>query len=146
MFFFFTSRRRHTRCALVTGVQTCALPIYLAQYTSGAAELESHLQDRGPAWAAAITGLTEAEIIAFAHLLGERKRHFLRLGYGFSRSRNGAVNMHAAASIACVTGAWQHEGGGAFHNSGAIFHWNKTLIEGLDEIGRAHVRTPVTNA
>src|SRR3546814_3295034 len=27
MFFFFASRRRHTRCALVTGVQTCALPI-----------------------------------------------------------------------------------------------------------------------
>src|SRR3546814_19653601 len=27
MFWFFTSRRRHTRCALVTGVQTCALPI-----------------------------------------------------------------------------------------------------------------------
>src|SRR3546814_9988783 len=26
---FFSSRRRHTRCALVTGVQTCALPIYL---------------------------------------------------------------------------------------------------------------------
>src|SRR3546814_3400646 len=28
-FFFFSSRRRHTRCALVTGVQTCALPIYV---------------------------------------------------------------------------------------------------------------------
>src|SRR3546814_9686563 len=28
MFFFFSSRRRHTRCALVTGVQTCALPIW----------------------------------------------------------------------------------------------------------------------
>src|SRR3546814_16516349 len=27
--FCFSSRRRHTRCALVTGVQTCALPIYL---------------------------------------------------------------------------------------------------------------------
>src|SRR3546814_10431369 len=27
VFFFFSSRRRHTRCALVTGVQTCALPI-----------------------------------------------------------------------------------------------------------------------
>src|SRR3546814_8039781 len=26
--FFYSSRRRHTRCALVTGVQTCALPIY----------------------------------------------------------------------------------------------------------------------
>src|SRR3546814_6561197 len=30
MRFFFSSRRRHTRCALVTGVQTCALPIYLS--------------------------------------------------------------------------------------------------------------------
>src|SRR3546814_3735202 len=29
--FFFSSRRRHTRCALVTGVQTCALPIYIFQ-------------------------------------------------------------------------------------------------------------------
>src|SRR3546814_10908098 len=30
LFFFFSSRRRHTRCALVTGVQTCALPILAA--------------------------------------------------------------------------------------------------------------------
>src|SRR3546814_3981143 len=35
LFFFFSSRRRHTRCALVTGVQTCALPIYLVS-TAGA--------------------------------------------------------------------------------------------------------------
>src|SRR3546814_500123 len=28
LYFFFSSRRRHTRCALVTGVQTCALPIF----------------------------------------------------------------------------------------------------------------------
>src|SRR3546814_18523572 len=31
LFFFFSSRRRHTRCALVTGVQTCALPICRAR-------------------------------------------------------------------------------------------------------------------
>src|SRR3546814_17882655 len=30
-FVFFSSRRRHTRCALVTGVQTCALPISMEQ-------------------------------------------------------------------------------------------------------------------
>src|SRR3546814_9071887 len=29
LFFFFSPRRRHTSCALVTGVQTCALPIWL---------------------------------------------------------------------------------------------------------------------
>src|SRR3546814_6400588 len=32
LFFFFSSRRRHTRCALVTGVQTCALPISFFPY------------------------------------------------------------------------------------------------------------------
>src|SRR3546814_8337384 len=31
--FFFSSRRRHTRCALVTGVQTCALPISLPPFS-----------------------------------------------------------------------------------------------------------------
>src|SRR3546814_10663977 len=35
--FFFSSRRRHTRCALVTGVQTCALPIYLLKGLKGIA-------------------------------------------------------------------------------------------------------------
>src|SRR3546814_3589229 len=37
MFFFFSSRRRHTRCALVTGVQTCALPILGQVAVAGAA-------------------------------------------------------------------------------------------------------------
>src|SRR3546814_2800519 len=32
LYFFFASRRRHTRCALVTGVQTCALPICYDRY------------------------------------------------------------------------------------------------------------------
>src|SRR3546814_17612578 len=36
-FFFFSIRRRHTRCALVTGVQTCALPISAAFDVAGAA-------------------------------------------------------------------------------------------------------------
>src|SRR3546814_4203646 len=32
--FFFSSRRRHTRCALVTGVQTCALPIFQCAFAA----------------------------------------------------------------------------------------------------------------
>src|SRR3546814_7673577 len=35
--FFFSSRRRHTRCALVTGVQTCALPIFFTSNFRGSA-------------------------------------------------------------------------------------------------------------
>src|SRR3546814_1524565 len=36
--FFFSSRRRHTRCALVTGVQTCALPIWTDALNLGGRE------------------------------------------------------------------------------------------------------------
>jgi anaerobic selenocysteine-containing dehydrogenase len=105
---------------------------YLERYTDVPAELAAHVRERSPQWAARITGCDVATIEAFARLVGERKRAYFRLGYGFSRSRNGAVNMHAASCIAAVTGAWRYEGGGAFHNNSAIYHWNKTMIEGLD--------------
>ncbi len=105
---------------------------YLARYTDVPAELEAHVRSRSPQWAAAITGCDVATIEAFAALIGERKRAFFRLGYGFSRSRNGAVNMHAASCIPAVTGAWLHEGGGAFFNNSAIYHWDTTMIEGHD--------------
>src|SRR3546814_446299 len=42
LLFFFTSRRRHTRCALVTGVQTCALPIYRAALSVYARNADYH--------------------------------------------------------------------------------------------------------
>ncbi len=105
---------------------------FLDKYTDRPREMQAHVATRDPAWAAAITGCPAETIEAFARLIGERRRTYFRLGYGFSRSRNGAINMHAASCIAAVTGAWQYEGGGAFHNNGAIYHWNKTMIEGLD--------------
>ena len=105
---------------------------YLEAMTDAPAELEAHLAPRTPEWAAAICGVPAAEIEALAGEIGRTKRTYLRLGYGFARQRNGAVNMHAASCIAAVTGAWQHEGGGAFHNNGAIYGWDKSLIEGLD--------------
>ena len=86
------------------------------------------------AWASAITGLPVEDIEAFARLVGERRRTYFRLGFGFARQRNGVVNMHAALSIPAVTGAWQYEGGGAFHSNSGIYHWNKALIEGHDAI------------
>lgn len=110
---------------------------YLAGYTDVPAELEAHLATRTPEWAAAITGLDVAEIEEFAHLVGRTPNTYFRLGYGFTRQRNGAVNMHAALCIPAVTGAWRHKGGGGFHNNGAIYAWDKTLIEGLDVVDPA---------
>jgi anaerobic selenocysteine-containing dehydrogenase len=105
---------------------------YLDKYTDAPRELEAHLATRDPLWASAITGTPVETIEEFAKLIGERKRAFFRLGYGFSRSRNGAANMHAASCIAAVSGAWQLEGGGAFHINADIYKIDKTLVEGLD--------------
>ena len=105
---------------------------YLERMTDAPRELEAHLATRTPEWAATITGLAVAKIEEFAALIGRTKKTFFRLGYGFSRQRNGAANMHAALCIPAVTGAWQYEGGGAFHSNSGIFKLRKTMIEGLD--------------
>ena len=105
---------------------------FMSRYSDVPDELESHLQDRTPQWAAEITGLTVSEIEEFGTLLGARPRSYLRLGYGFTRSRNGTVNMHAANCIATVLGAWQFEGGGAFHTNAEIYGMNGAEIAGSD--------------
>src|SRR6476619_4876835 len=105
---------------------------YMDRYTDCPDELEAHLKTRTPEWASAICGVPAAEIEAFARLVGQTKRSFFRLGYGFTRSRNGATQMHAALCIPAVTGAWQHEGGGAFFNNAAIWNFNESAIEGHD--------------
>jgi anaerobic selenocysteine-containing dehydrogenase len=107
---------------------------YLSRQTDFPADLRQHLSARSPEWAAEITGLTVAEIETFGKLYGTTKRSYIRAGYGFARSRNGAANMHAVICLPSVTGAWQHEGGGALWSNRAIYGLNKTLIEGLDAV------------
>src|SRR3546814_11756891 len=63
MLFFFSSRRRHTSCALVTGVQTCALPIYAPK-------------DHGT------IGRHEAPLDKIAAIVGIQKEHTLRQAQG----------------------------------------------------------------
>ncbi|MDO8604970.1 MAG: molybdopterin oxidoreductase family protein [Phaeospirillum sp.] len=105
---------------------------YLARYTDCPERLERHLQSRTPEWAAAITGLTVAEIEAFAALYGGVKNSYLRVGYGFARSRNGAANIHAVSCLPAITGAWRHKGGGAVQSTGGVFDLGRTLLDGLD--------------
>jgi len=107
---------------------------YMAKYTDCPDELEAHLKTRTPEWASAICGVPVAEIEAFARAVGQTRRTFFRMGYGFTRSRNGAAQMHAATCIPAVTGAWQYEGGGAFFNNYALWRFNESIIEGHDAI------------
>ncbi|MDO9416045.1 MAG: molybdopterin oxidoreductase family protein [Pararhizobium sp.] len=103
---------------------------YMAKYADDPVGLEAHLKSKTPEWASAITGLPAEEIEAFARLIGTTPKSFFRLGYGFTRQRNGVVAMHAAACVPTVLGSWQYEGGGAFHSNSDIFKFDKAELTG----------------
>jgi anaerobic selenocysteine-containing dehydrogenase len=103
---------------------------YLRDFTDFGQQFVDHLSTRTPQWAAEITGLSVAEIEAFARLVGTTPRSYFRLGYGFTRQRNGATAMHAALCIPAMTGAWRHRGGGAFHSNSGTWGLDKSLITG----------------
>ena len=110
---------------------------YMARYTDDPHGLEAHVASRGPGWAAPITGLSKDEITSFARLYGSTKRSYIRVGYGFSRSRNGAAQLFAVSCLPAVTGAWAHEGGGALYSNLGLVAIDHTLIEGLDRLDPA---------
>jgi anaerobic selenocysteine-containing dehydrogenase len=110
---------------------------YLRRYTDCPEELAAHVKSRTPQWASAITGLPAQTIVEFARLYGRSKASFIRCHHGFSRSRNGAANMHAVTCLPAVTGAWQHRGGGALYGHTGIYPLDRTLIEGLDVLDKS---------
>src|SRR3546814_2158682 len=82
MMFFFSSRRRHTRCALVTGVQTCALPISerippLAHATGTPVVDNTNIQTAGPRGPALLQDIWLIEKMAHfdREVIPERRMH-----------------------------------------------------------------------
>src|SRR3546814_8746538 len=68
--FFFSSRRRHTSCALVTGVQTCALPIFLGVRLYLLAQAADLVVDR-PVEGVGLPPLGDVQqLVAAQHLIG----------------------------------------------------------------------------
>ncbi|MEQ8349004.1 MAG: molybdopterin-dependent oxidoreductase [Sneathiellaceae bacterium] len=105
---------------------------FLARMTDFDAEAERHLRTRTPAWAAPITGLDEGTIRDFARLYAGTERAFIRLGFGFTRSRNGAAAMHAVTGLPSIGGKWRHRGGGAFFMNLDNWKLDTRLAYGLD--------------
>jgi anaerobic selenocysteine-containing dehydrogenase len=105
---------------------------YMRRYTDAPDELAAHVATRTPEWASKITGLPAEEIVAFARMYGQAKAPFIRCHHGFSRTRNGAANMHAATCLPAVTGAWKAKGGGALYGHTGMYPLDRTLIDGLD--------------
>ena len=77
----------------------------MAAHTDCPDELEAHLANAHAGMGCRDhRALSVEEIEAFAKLVGTTPKTFFRLGYGFTRQRNGTHNMHAALCIASVLG------------------------------------------
>ena len=107
---------------------------YLAQYSDFSPEIEAHLATRTPQWASEITGLSVDEILGFARLYGETPNSYLRVGYGFTRQRNGSAAMHAVSCLPAVSGAWRHLGGGALFAHSGLYGLNTAFLNGVDAV------------
>ena len=94
---------------------------YIEKYAKGLSKLKTHLLKKDKNWASNISGVTHEKIINLSNLLSKTKKVFFRLGYGFTRQRNGSFNMHAVICIPTLLGAWKELGGGAFYNNGGIY-------------------------
>ncbi|MAH88950.1 MAG: dehydrogenase [Pelagibacterales bacterium] len=105
---------------------------YIKKYTKGMNELNRHLVSKDKNWASKICGVEYDKIATLSKLISKYKKVFFRLGYGFTRHRNGSFNMHAVICIPTLLGAWKTQGGGAFYNNGGIYNIDKSLIEGLN--------------
>jgi anaerobic selenocysteine-containing dehydrogenase len=87
---------------------------YIAAHTSGFERLEAEILPRfPPERVAAVTGLAEADIEAFAADYGAAKRSFIRLGEGMTRLARGGEALRAVALLPGLTGAYGRRGGGA---------------------------------
>ena len=110
---------------------------YMREFTDAPDELARHVAQKPPEWAAEITGLETAEIEALATTYAETERAFIRIGYGFTRSRNGAANMHAVTCLPSVTGKWKRKGAGALYSNAGVYPLDMTMIMGLDVLDKS---------
>src|SRR3546814_1581035 len=144
-FFFFSSRRRHTSCALVTGVQTCALPI-CHDFAAFDAALGTHVDDP-------VGGFDDVEIMFdYDHavaLLHQGVEDFEEFADILEMEAGGGFVQY----VERVAGGSTAEFLGQLHALGFAAGEGRCLLPDLDiakadlrQIGRAHVCTPVTNA
>src|SRR3546814_17808043 len=141
--FFFSSRRRHTRCALVTGVQTCALPICeqaapVAGMVPAFAQIDMEVEiDR-----AAIAEVDVRPLDIDARPVGGEEdvggEGFAVLLYNLGKTLGAVLLAHLAHElrIEAESAARSHHGGERAHMDGGL----PIVVGGaaaVDELGRA---------
>ncbi|MCL6593876.1 MAG: molybdopterin-dependent oxidoreductase, partial [Alicyclobacillus sp.] len=105
---------------------------FIAQYTSGYAQLCAAVQPYSPAVVAAGTGLQAADVERLAHLYATQTPAFIRIGNGLQHHRHGGMAVRNISCLPALTGQWQYRGGGAIKGNSGYVAWNKQALQRPD--------------
>ena len=99
---------------------------WVSEHTLGFDELSTHVATRTPEWAAAITGLSVADIERFAHDYATIGPAVIRTLVGAEHHENGGMFFRTIACLPALIGAWKHRGGGIARSVGM---WQDSMID-----------------
>ena len=99
---------------------------WVSKHTLGFDELSTHVATRTPEWAAAITGLSVADIERFAHDYATIGPAVIRTLVGAEHHENGGMFFRTIACLPALIGAWKHRGGGIARSVGM---WHGSVID-----------------
>jgi anaerobic selenocysteine-containing dehydrogenase len=154
-----TASKCHTHIALLPGTDAAlALALmhqlithdwldhdYIARHTLGWDALRAYALEWPPERAAAVCGITAAEIEALARDYGTTAQRgepvAIRMNYGLQRVHGGGNAVRAIACLPALTGAWRHRAGGVLLSSSGSFPVNTAALQRPDLLAG---RTPRT--
>ncbi|WP_278264836.1 molybdopterin-dependent oxidoreductase [Nocardia sp. AG03] len=94
---------------------------YLAEYTEGWPEFRERVAEYPPARVAAITGLTEDQIVGLGERIARTRPTAIRASQGMQRHAGGGMALRLLACLPGVTGDWAIRGGGLHYSTSGHF-------------------------
>jgi anaerobic selenocysteine-containing dehydrogenase len=113
---------------------------YIDRFTLGFDKLRERVAEFPPARAAALCGVSEAEIVELAREYATTRPAVIRVNYGLQRHAGGGMAVRTIACLPALTGAWRHAGGGLLLSTSGMFVLDDAVLQRPDLI-RGNPRT-----
>jgi len=102
---------------------------YVSKYTLGFEKLKERVQEYPPERVAQITGISAGDIQTLAREYATTTPAVIRVNYGVQRAENGGMAVRAISMLPCITGSWQHMGGGLWLSLSGAFPFDRQSLE-----------------
>src|SRR5713101_1189976 len=110
---------------------------YIERYTLGFGALKERAREYPPSRVAALTGLSEGQVVGLARDYGTIKPAVIRLNYGMQRHAGGGMAVRSVACLPALVGAWRDPAGGALLSSSGAYPVDHQALERPDLIWNA---------